>query len=70
MYKREEQIKLQYLRPQIEVFAAACHQFMDTSYSGGAGEGDNDEDDNIIEDAKKMDHDFSYDMWEEEMWEE
>lgn len=64
MYKRKKMIKLQYFRPQTEVFAATCHQFIAVSFDGHAGDGDLEE----IGDAKKSDLGFEFsfrDVWEE-----
>lgn len=57
-------IKLQYLRPQTEVFAATCQQILGTSFYGHAGNGDLEE----IGDAKKSELGFEFsfdDVWEE-----
>lgn len=57
-------IKLQYLRPQTEVFAATCHHLMGASVYGHAGDGDLDE---ITEDAKKSELGFEFsfnNVWE------
>lgn len=56
-------IKLQYLRPQTEVFAATCQQILGTSFYGHAGDGDLDE----VGDAKKSELGFEFsfdDVWE------
>ena len=61
---REIMIKRQYVRPQIEVFAATLHQLMGNSFYGNAGDGDLDE----VGDAKEtidLGVEFSFrDVWE------
>ncbi len=57
-------IKLQYLRPQTEVFAATCQQILGASVYGHAGNGDLEE---ITEDAKKSELGFEFsfnNVWE------
>lgn len=62
---REIMIKRQYVRPQIEVFAATLHQLMGNSFYGNAGEGELDE---VTDDAKgttDLGVEFSFrDVWE------
>ena len=56
-------IKLQYLRPQTEVFAATCQQILGASFYGHAGDGDLDE----VGDAKKSELGFEFsfnNVWE------
>ena len=56
-------IKLQYLRPQTEVFAATCQQILGASFYGHAGNGDLDE----VGDAKKSELGFEFsfnNVWE------
>ena len=56
-------IKLQYLRPQTEVFAATCHHLMGASFYGDAGNGNLDE----VGDAKKSELGFEFsfsNVWE------
>lgn len=56
-------IKLQYLRPQTEVFAATCQQILGASFYGHAGDG-------VLEeegDAKKSELGFEFsfnNVWE------
>ena len=69
---RKKMIRLQYLCPQIEVFAAVRNSFMNNlTFGGFAGSGE--ESPEEIPDAKEMDFysDFSsYGTWKEYMWDD
>lgn len=74
---RKKTIKLQYIRPQTEVFATMGRPFMsNVTFVGGHNEGELDEIDDEEEEgggAKDMDFDSdfsSYGTWKEYMWEE
>lgn len=73
---RKKTIKLQYIRPQTEVFATMGRPFMaKVSFYGDAGEGELEEIDDEEEGGGAKDMDFdsdfsSYGTWKEYMWEE